>query len=75
MNKITAIQMIRLLSGMFPPEEAVDRLALVNLLGRYVLGDAEYDFVNSQIEPFGYWLIPGNYSFEKWESKEDGKEA
>jgi hypothetical protein len=46
-EKITPLEAIRLLSlsGMFTPETAVNRLALVNLLARYLLGDAEEGFV------------------------------
>jgi hypothetical protein len=36
---------IRMLSGVFRQQEAVDRLALVNLLTRYLLGDSEKAFV------------------------------
>lgn len=36
---------IRMLSGVFRQQEAVDRLALVNLLTRYLLGDSEKNFV------------------------------
>ena len=36
---------VRMLSGMFRHGEASDRLALVNLLTRYLLGDSEKKFV------------------------------
>ena len=36
---------VRMLSGMFRHGEASDRLALVNLLTRYLLGDSEKAFV------------------------------
>ena len=39
------LDQIRMLSGMFRKQEAVDRLALVNLLTRYLLGDSEKAFV------------------------------
>lgn len=50
------IQLIRVLSGMFEVKTAVNRLALINLITRYILGDAEYDFVSEVLKESGIKL-------------------
>lgn len=42
-KKITAIETIRTLSGMFQPKDAVDLLAVINQICRYELGDLPED--------------------------------
>jgi len=55
---LSALKIIRLLSGIFPNElkGMADRLALVNLLSRYLEGDVEHAFVQSQIEKYNVSL-------------------
>lgn len=43
------LEAIRLISGAFKPEEAVDRLALICLIVRGMQGDAEADFVKEAV--------------------------
>ena len=49
MSKIKAIDAIRILSGIFEKDTAVDRLALVNLIVRGIVGDADKSFVKETV--------------------------
>lgn len=55
--EVSPLEAIRLISGMFNPKEAVNRLAVVNLLSRYLLGMAEKDFVEETMMKMGVKLI------------------
>ena len=57
-NEITAIDLIRLLSGIVSPKDAIDRLALINALARYLIGIADEGFVTRLVENLGFVLIP-----------------
>jgi hypothetical protein len=46
---MTGLEAIRAITGIFEPKEAVDRLALVNLIIRGMVGDAEKDFVKETV--------------------------
>lgn len=47
------IELIRVLSGMFEVKEAINRLALVNLISRYILDEADYEFVTEVLKTSG----------------------
>jgi hypothetical protein len=47
---------IRIISGVFRPEEAVDRLALICLIVRGMQGDAEHGFVREVVGNMGITL-------------------
>ena len=55
-QKITALELIRLLSGIMSRNDAINRLAMVNLLSRYLLGLAEEEFVKDQVDKLGFEL-------------------
>ena len=55
-QKITALELIRLLSGIMSRNDAINRLAMVNLLSRYLLGLAEEEFVIKQVSKLGFEL-------------------
>ena len=55
--EVTPVEAIRLLSGIITPKDAVDRLALVNLLSRYILGLAEKNFVEETMLNMGVKLV------------------
>jgi hypothetical protein len=57
MNEFTPMEAIRALTGIITVDSAVDRLAAVNLLVRYIEGDAEEDFVIKIMEKWGIKLI------------------
>lgn len=56
LRKLTHIEAIRLLSGMFNPEQAVNILAFINLIARNSLGDAEDNFTDEQLFKIGIKL-------------------
>ena len=56
LRKLTHIEAIRLLSGMFNPDQAVNILAFINLIARNSLGDAEDDFTDEQLLKIGIQL-------------------
>lgn len=55
--EVTPIEAIRLLSGIITPKDAVDRLAIVNLVARYLLGLADKDFVDETMLKLGVKLV------------------
>ena len=57
MKKLTHIEAIRLISGMFRPENAVNILAFINLVARNNLGLAEDDFTDEQMKKLDIKLV------------------
>ena len=59
MRKLTLIQALRLLTGMFDPDQAVHILAFVNLLARKLDNDPNLqdDFLKEQFKKIGIDLI------------------
>lgn len=59
MRKCTPIQALRLLTGMFDPDQAVNILAFVNLLARKLDNDPNLqdDFLKEQFRKIGVDLI------------------
>ena len=59
MRKLTPIQALRLLTGMFDPDHAVHILAFVNLLARKLDNDPNLqdDFLKEQFNKIGIDLI------------------
>ena len=59
MKELTHIESIRLISGMFTQEikEMGDRLSIINLLARNLIGDAEDDFTDETMEKLGIKLV------------------
>jgi len=57
MYEFTPLEAIRALSGIVTVDFAVDRLAAINLLVRYIDGDAEEDFVITIMDKWGIKLI------------------
>lgn len=55
--EVTPIEAIRLLSGIVTSKDAVDRLAIVNLVARYLLGLADKDFVDETMLKLGVRLV------------------
>jgi hypothetical protein len=55
------IEAIRLISGMFTQEikEMGDRLSIINLLARNLMGEAEDDFTDETMEKLGIKLVRG----------------
>lgn len=45
----TGLDAIRLLSGVFTKDQAVDRLALINLIVRGMVGEADPEFVKDTV--------------------------
>jgi len=59
----SAIEAIRLMTVMFDPDKTkglVARLAIVNLLARYIIGNADKDFVEKQLLLVGIKLSQSN---------------
>lgn len=58
-RKLNAVESIRVLSAIIGQEieELTLRLAMINLLTRYILGDAEEDFTVEQMKRIGIDLI------------------
>ena len=48
-DSMTGLEAIRVITGIFEPKGSVDRLALVNLIARGMLGEAEKDYVKETI--------------------------
>jgi hypothetical protein len=59
MREMNHIDAIRLISGKFTQEikEMGDRLSIINLLARNLVGDAEDDFTNETMKKLGIKLI------------------
>ncbi len=59
MIQVTPIDLIRNLSGVFTTnnEEMQERLALICLLSRYIIGDVEKEYVNEVMTKIGVELI------------------
>jgi len=57
MAEVTPLVAIRALSGIVTIDSAIDRLAAINLLVRYIDGDAEEDFVIEIMKKWGIKLI------------------
>ena len=55
-QKITVLELIRLLSGIITTKDATDRLAIINLLSRYKLGLARKTFVQKTVKEIGFDL-------------------
>ena len=55
-QKITALELIRLFSGIISRNDAINRLSLINLLSRYLLGLAQEEFVKDQVDKLGFEL-------------------
>jgi hypothetical protein len=49
MKELTHIEAIRLLSGMFNPDHAINILSFINLIARNYLGDATDSFTDEQL--------------------------
>jgi len=47
--KLKPLEAIRVLSGIFSQNEAIERLALINLIVRAMEGDAEKDFTKKTV--------------------------
>jgi hypothetical protein len=62
LKKLTPIKALRLLTGMFPEDQAIQVLAFCNLIGRYLDKDdnLEKDFLLSQFEKIGINLVLEN---------------
>ncbi len=59
MRKYTPIKMLRVLTGMFDPEQAVNILSFVNLIARYLDNDPnlQEEFLKDQFKLIGVELI------------------
>ena len=55
-QKITALELIRFLSGIMSRNDAIARLAMINLLSRYLLGLTQEKFVIKQVSKLGFEL-------------------
>lgn len=59
MKKYTPIKLLRVLTGMFDPDQAVNILSFVNLIARYLDNDPNLDpeFLKDQFKLIGVELI------------------